>query len=129
MLNSNILSTLSKMGHTDQMTIADAGLPIPNQVERIDLALIKNIPTFIDTLKAVQNDMVIEKIILAEEIKLENKEIMEWISINFQDTTMEFVTHERFKELTHFSKAVIRTGECTPYANIILQSGVNFSGE
>lgn len=129
MLNSNILSALSKMGHTDQITIADAGLPIPNQVERIDLALIKDIPTFIETLNVVQNDMIIEKIILAEEIKLENKEIMEWIQIHFKGIPMEFVTHERFKELTHFSKAVVRTGECTPYANIILQSGVNFNGE
>ena len=36
------------------------------------------------------------------------------------------VTHEEFKVLTKDSKAVVRTGECSPYANIILKSGVVF---
>jgi len=32
----------------------------------------------------------------------------------------------RFKRLTRDAKATIRTGEHTPYANAILQSGVDF---
>jgi len=128
LLNSSIVSVLSKLGHTDQITIADAGLPIPDHVDRIDIALIKDIPGFIDTVKAVKSDLVVEKVILAEEIKNENPQVLEAIKNLFGEVEVEFVSHESFKELTENSKAVIRTGECTPYANIIIQSGVDFSG-
>ena len=127
LLNSSIVSTLSKLGHTDQITIADAGLPIPNNVERIDIALIKNVPSFIETVKAIKADLIVEKVILAEEIKTENVEVLNVLESLFENITFEFVSHEVLKEKTTASKAVIRTGECTPYANIILQSGVDFS--
>ena len=41
-------------------------------------------------------------------------------------TKQEFVPHTELKARTHDCKAVIRTGETTPYANIILQSGCIF---
>ena len=53
LLNSNISSVISKMGHTDMLAIGDCGLPIPKETERIDLALIKGVPGFIETLKAI----------------------------------------------------------------------------
>ncbi|MBN2898728.1 MAG: D-ribose pyranase [Clostridia bacterium] len=127
LLNSNIVSMLSKMGHTDQLTIGDAGLPIPNGVERIDLALVNGIPGFLETVKAIEKDMVVEKIILAEEIRENNPEVLKELETLFKGLEMLFVPHEIFKEQTAVSKAVVRTGECTPYANVILQSGVDFS--
>lgn len=127
LLNSKVVSILSRMGHTDQITIADAGLPIPKDIKRIDLALIKNVPGFIETVKAIQDDMVVEKIILASEIKEYNKTVVKELKEMFVGLEIEFVDHETFKEKTKKSKAVVRTGECTPYANIILQSGVDFS--
>lgn len=39
---------------------------------------------------------------------------------------VEFVSHETFKKFTLESKAIVRTGECSPYANVILYSGVPF---
>ena len=39
---------------------------------------------------------------------------------------VEFVTHEKLKELARHARAVIRTGEATPFANVILYSGVIF---
>ncbi len=36
------------------------------------------------------------------------------------------VSHEALKNLSRDCKAVVRTGECTPYSNIILYSGVTF---
>ena len=47
LLNSNLSSVISKMGHTDMLAIGDCGLPIPNETERIDLALVAGIPTFL----------------------------------------------------------------------------------
>ena len=39
---------------------------------------------------------------------------------------IEFVSHSELKKMTEDCKAVIRTGETTPYSNIILQSGCIF---
>lgn len=128
-LNSDISRVLSYMGHTDCIAIGDCGLPIPDEVERIDLALAFGVPTFMDTLKVVKQDMKIEKIVLAEEIKTANPKVLAEIEELFkgEDIEVEYVTHVELKKQTKDCKAVIRTGETTPYANIILQSGCIFA--
>ncbi|MBE5946674.1 MAG: D-ribose pyranase [Lachnospiraceae bacterium] len=128
-LNSDISRVLSYMGHTDWICVGDCGLPIPDEVERIDLALEFGVPTFMKTLEVVAKDMKIEKIILAEEIKTQNEKVLSEINELFkgQDIEVEFVSHVELKAKTKECKAVIRTGETTPYANIILQSGCIFA--
>lgn len=129
-LNSSISRVLSGMGHTDTIAVADCGLPIPSDTERIDLAISLGRPGFMEVLEAVALDMKIEKIVLAEEIKEKNpevlKEIMNLFASQNETPEVEFVGHVRLKEKTEQCKAVIRTGETTPYANIILQSGCIF---
>ena len=128
-LNSDISRVLSYMGHTDCVCIGDCGLPIPDEVERIDLALAFGEPTFMRTLEIVAGDMKIEMIVLAEEIKTQNPKVLSEIEALFagQSVEVEFVTHVQLKEQTHDCKCVIRTGETTPYANIILQAGCIFA--
>ena len=128
-LNSDISRVLSYMGHTDCIAIGDCGLPIPEEVERIDLALAFGEPTFMRTLEIVVGDMKVEKIVLAEEIKEQNKEVLKQIEELFEgkDIEVEYVPHTELKERTYDCRAVIRTGETTPYANIILQSGCIFA--
>jgi len=128
-LNSDISRVLSYMGHTDTICIGDCGLPIPDEVERIDLALKFGVPTFMDTLKCVKEDMKIEKIVLATEIKEQNKQVLSEIEELFKDEgiEVEYVPHVELKAQTKNCKAVIRTGETTPYANVILQSGCIFA--
>ncbi|MFZ5368213.1 MAG: D-ribose pyranase [Spirochaetota bacterium] len=125
-LNANIASVLAYMGHTDTIAIADCGLPIPDETQRIDLAIRKGLPGFLDVLDAVRDDMVVESITLAEEIRTHNSDIHAKIVDRFPNAHIHYVSHEKFKELTSNCKAVIRTGEASPYANIILHSGVNF---
>ena len=128
-LNSDISRVLSYMGHTDLICVGDCGLPIPDEVERIDLALKFGVPSFMETLEVVVKDMKVEKIILAEEIKTQNPKVLEEIEVLFseQNIEVEYVSHVDLKALTYDCKAVIRTGETTPYANIILQSGCIFA--
>ena len=128
-LNSDISRVLSYLGHTDQICIGDCGLPIPDEVERIDLALKFGVPSFMETLEVVVNDMKVEKIVLAEEIKTQNPKVLGEIEALFagQEIEVEFMSHTELKALTRDCKAVIRTGEITPYANIILQSGCIFA--
>ena len=136
-LNSDISRVLSYMGHTDCICIGDCGLPIPDETERIDLAVKFGVPTFMDVLKEVGNDMKIEKIVLAEEIKEHNPQVLAEITEYFKgqdieikeiikDTKITFISHEELKKELKDCKAVVRTGEQTPYANIILQSGCIF---
>lgn len=129
-LNSDISRVLSYMGHTDRICIGDCGLPIPEETERIDLAVKFGQPSFMEVLKEVGSDMKVEKIVLAEEIKEKNPSVLGEIETYFSSVDekpeVEFVSHVELKALTKECKAVIRTGETTPYANIILQSGCIF---
>lgn len=125
-LNSEISKLLSDLGHTDQITIADAGLPVPDGVKKIDLALKLGTPSFIEVLEEVLKDMAVEKVILAEEIKVDNESQLDAIHQLVDTNEVTFVSHEAFKKQSGQSKAIIRTGEATPFSNIILQSNVIF---
>lgn len=125
-LNSDISKVLSDLGHTDTIVIADCGLPVPKGVQKIDLAVKKGLPSFIDVVDEIARHMVIEHVTLAEEIKDSNPAVLKEVDSIMKDIPNDFVTHEQFKTLTGNSKVIIRTGEATPYANIILRSGVNF---
>lgn len=132
MLNSDICRVLANMGHTDRIAIADAGLPIPDHIERIDLALIEGLPSFLDVLKATLVVMKVEKAVLATEIQERNPEIHQAVVTLLKqhepNIAIMYISHEDFKNATSAEscKAIVRTGECRPYANIILESGVVF---
>ena len=126
LINAPISSVIAAMGHLDTLTVADAGLPIPEGVKRIDLAITAGIPGFIDTLSVVLSELQIERVILAEEIEQINSDILIAIQKLLSDVPIEFVSHQQFKKLTLETRAIIRTGEFSPYANIILVSGVVF---
>lgn len=126
LLNNSISSVISKMGHTDMIAIGDCGLPIPKETKRIDLALTKGIPSFLDTLKTTLTELEIEEIIIAKETEETTPKIFNEIKNLIGNAKITFVSHEIFKTNLKECKAVIRTGEQTPYANIILKSGVVF---
>lgn len=125
-LNSEIDKLLADLGHTDHLTIGDLGLPVPTGVKKIDLAIKLGSPSFEEVLLVMQQEMAVEAIVLAEEIKTENAEQWQLIQKTFPNVPIRFVPHEAFKEETKESKAIIRTGEATPYSNIILQAAVIF---
>ena len=129
-INADISRVLSYMGHTDKIAVGDCGLPIPEETERIDLALRLGTPRFMEVLEAVLDDLVIEKVVLAEEIKENNPallaEIQNLLKERELQVPVEFISHAQLKEETKSCRAVIRSGENTPYANIILQSACIF---
>lgn len=122
-INQPISTIISGLGHTDSLTIADAGLPIPATSERIDLALTAGVPSFIQTLQAILEELYVEKAIVAEEMKAISPQIFAEVTKILADVPIELTPHILFKEQTAHSKAIIRTGEFTPYANIILVAG------
>ena len=125
-LNQPISSVIAGLGHMDTLVVADAGLPSPQETQRIDLALVEGIPGFLDTLRAVLTEMEAERAIIAEEMLETSPGVYEAIKELLCDVPIETVPHSVFKERTRSARAVIRTGEFTPYANIILVAGVVF---
>lgn len=123
-LNSSISKVLADLGHTDQIIIADCGLPIPDHVKKIDLALKLGSPSFSEVFEVVLENMYVEHAVIANEIT-EHNEQLENI-INNSINNINYVSHEELKKQSNVAKAIIRTGEATPYANVILQAGVNF---
>jgi D-ribose pyranase len=125
-LNQPISSVIAGLGHMDTLVIADAGLPIPPETQRIDLALAQGVPTFLETLDVILTEMQVEQAIIAEEMLTVSPDLYSAIKKRLGDIPIEIFTHLIFKEQTSSARAVIRTGEFTPYANIILVAGVVF---
>jgi len=127
-LNSGLSKTIASMGHTDKLVICDSGLPIPKNSDVVDLALTKNIPRFIDTLKVILEELKVEEAIVTNELVQGNAKYFKEITSLLNGTKIKKVTHEKFKEITRNGGNVtfVRTGEATPYANVILISGVTF---
>ncbi|KRO00441.1 D-ribose pyranase [Companilactobacillus kimchiensis] len=114
------------MGHFDTIGIGDAGMPVPSDTEKIDLAVEAGLPSFIQVLDNVLSELQVQKVYLAEEIKIQNPEQLAAIKKIVGDTPIEFIAHEEMKKDLSDTKAFIRTGEETPYSNILLESGVVF---
>jgi D-ribose pyranase len=127
-LNSNLSRIIASMGHTDKLVVCDSGLPIPKNSDVIDLALTKNIPRFIDTLKVILEELKVEEAIVTNELVTGNSKFYKEINSLLNGTKIKKVNHEKFKEITRNGGNItfVRTGEATPYANIILISGVTF---
>lgn len=123
-LNRELAGRFAKLGHTDQIVIADCGLPIPDGVPCIDLAYKLGEPTFLSILEVVLDDLVVEASVAAKEVESKNVKVANKLKESLSN--LSYVTHEEFKELTKQTKLIIRTGETTPYANVILQCGVIF---
>jgi D-ribose pyranase len=123
LINSEISHVIASLGHTDMLVVADAGLPIPNGPQRIDLALTRGIPSFLDTLRVVLEEMHVEKALVSEDVKKVSPQIYADICAQLGNIPIEAIPHKDFKLQTASAKAIVRTGEFTPYANVILMSG------
>ena len=125
LLNIKISELIASLGHGNSLVISDAGLPIPPGVPLIDLALTRGVPNFRIVLEAVLSEMCVESHILSSELLLNNQDYVQGMDDLILPNRRN-VPHGDFKRMTGDARAIIRTGECTPYANIILFSGVFF---
>lgn len=123
-LNSEVSKLLSDLGHTDQIIIADCGLPVPEGVKKIDLALEFEKPSFIEVFNLIKKHMEIEQMTLAEEMITQNTTLYHTLSA--ENIEIQTTSHEQFKVQSKTVKAIIRTGEAKPFANVVLTSGVLF---
>jgi D-ribose pyranase len=122
-LNPALSHLLARTGHTDYFTICDSGFPVPDGPERIDLALIDNIPTVLDVLAAIAREWKIDRVVFAAEMEEISPQRVAEMRALLPDVPFETISHLDFKHLGATGKATVRTGDTVPYANIIIVSG------
>ena len=119
LLNPALAGAVARLGHTDTFVIADCGLPIPHDVPVIDLTLTFGIPTFADTLAALLDEVVVEAATIADSTPPEVRSLLPAVPLTE-------VSHADLKREVARASFVVRTGSTTPFANVILRSGVPF---
>ena len=126
LLHAELSEVIARLGHGDLLVIADAGLPIPDGPRRIDLAVSANVPRLQDVLAAVLAEMQVESAVIADELEPASPAVHAQLLRLLGFTPVARLSHERFKAATHTARAIVRTGEFSPYANVILRAGVVF---
>lgn len=125
-INAQLAGLIAGLGHMDTFMICDGGMPIPKGVEIVDLALCGGVPTFRQVMDAVLEETEIEYYTIAEEITAKNPELLAYIQEKLAGVESQMIGHTYLKEMSRSVKFAVRTGEFTPYPNIILRSGVAF---
>lgn len=126
-IHPRLAAVVAAMGHGDLLGIADAGLPVPLQVERVDLGFAPGKPGFLDVVRAILEELRVEAYVLAEESREACPQYVRTLQESLPEADAVWVDHEELKRLTAGARAVVRTGEFTPYANVLLRSGVDFT--
>ena len=125
-INAQLAGLLAGLGHKDTFMIGDGGMPIPKGGEIVDLALCGGVPTFRQVMDAILDEAEIEQYTIANEIEEKNPELLAYIREKLPNAEWNMVPHTELKEMSRNVKFAVRTGEFTPYPNIILRAGVAF---
>lgn len=124
-LHGELSHIIAELGHGQTLVIGDCGLPIPEGVRRIDLAIRPGLPGFLDVLEAVLTELPVESCAVANELYERDPEYYQRVA-SLLDAPITRVSHEALKAESRDAVAIVRTGEWTPYANVILRAGVTF---
>ena len=123
-LNAQLIRCIAELGHKDLFMIGDAGMPIPKGVEIVDLVVCGGVPTFKQVMDAVLAETEVEAYTIANEIEEKNPELLAYIQQSLPEAEESRIDHVDLKKMSAQCKFAIRTGEFTPYPNIILRAGV-----
>lgn len=127
LLHGELSKLIAEMAHDDMILVGDAGMPVPKGVQLIDLAIVNGVPSFFDVLKPILSELCVGEGIIDTEMNEVSPHMRKQLNeIVGDEFPLREIPHAELKELSKDAKAVIRTGEFTPYTNIILKAGVLF---
>ena len=126
LLHAELSGLIASLGHGDALVIGDAGLPVPAGTRCIDLAVTRGVPSFDQVLGAVLSEMQVERATCAEELAARNPAVAASLAEALRGVPLATTPHARFKTQSAQARAIVRTGECSPYANVMLFAGVVF---
>jgi D-ribose pyranase len=122
-LNPQINSLLSRVRHTNTLVIADRCFPYWPAIETVDIALVDYVPTVLQVFNAIRPNFVIGQIFMANEFEQNNApDVQDQFAAAFDGLRVTFEPHGDLKRRVPFAIGLIRTGDPTLYANMILVS-------
>ncbi len=121
-INQPLCNALAGLGHGDTFLLCDAGFPVPKNMERIDLALSFGVPDIKQCLKAILDEIVVQKVVIAEEMMEWNKEGHDFIKNVFQKQELNEIAQEELVKLAGNAKFILRSGELGCYSNVLLEA-------
>ncbi|UWP61115.1 D-ribose pyranase [Ruminococcus gauvreauii] len=125
-LNRDLMSAIADMGHTEVMVIGDAGVPIGKDSQRIDLAVCEDMPTIQQVLRLIMDEMIYEKVVVAEEQKLYNPAHFAEVQNLSARCRIETLPHEKlFARYLPGAKYIVRTGDFMPWGNVVITAGID----
>lgn len=119
---------ISELGHYDELFVTDAGLPIPVDAERVDLAYRKGEPPFLDVLDTILAEVVIEGAVMPTEVAEASPHMLTAVQARLEPLgiDVQLIPHVDYKRRSRDARAFVRSGEYTPYANVALIMGVDY---
>lgn len=121
-INQPLSEALAGLGHGDTFLVCDAGFPVPRDAKRIDLALTFQVPTMKQCLKAILDEIVVQKAVIAEEMKGLNETGYSFVKETFQKQEFLEVPQKDLVSLAEKAKFIVRTGEMGCYSSILLEA-------
>lgn len=127
-LNAELAAAIAAMGHTDVLMITDAGFPISENTRRIDLALTRGIPTIEEVLTVVDEELIAERVLYADDVPEMNPPLNRLIQETYGEgsgTQVETIPHKDVLAYGDEAKAIVRTGDFNPWGNIVIECGTD----
>ena len=122
-LNPHVLDLVARIRHTNTLVISDWAFPFWPEIETVDISLTHNIPTVLDVLDLLTPIFKIGRIWQAEEFVATNSgDVVERFAKSFGEIPLTREAHIDFKKRVPHAIGLIRTGDATPYGNLIIES-------
>ena len=126
--NQRLAAVVTGLRFDELIVVADAGLPVPDGVETLELALTQGKPSVRDVLEVLAQELVINEVIVAAETAKVNPSVTGTVDELFrtQGVTVKAIPHDDIEKLLPTAKLIVQTGETTPYGNVLLAGGLDF---
>lgn len=123
LLNRGMAQAIARQGHMDEMIISDAGIPLPDCVEVIDVSIKQNVPTIETVLEEILRYHSVEKLVVADVMAKHSPSKLESVKKLLPGVPVELIPHDELKKRAHTVKTIVRTGDFTDFSSILLVSG------
>jgi D-ribose pyranase len=124
LLNRDLSALVAAMGHYDRLVVSDAGFPIPLEMDYVDLSMGPNRPTVLEVIELLASELEVEEIYIAQEALDRMAGRLDELGVVYPGATRTAIPHAEFKAMAREARGVVRTGDFTPYGNVMLVSGV-----
>ena len=125
-MNQGISSVVAGMGHNDMIMVCGSAYPIPEEGNRIDLALEPGLPGFEDVVRVILKELEVKRFYVSEKTQEASPGQLEKLCRLMPGKEPDMVSQAELMKIGGKAKAYVRTGECTPFSNVILVGGVIF---